>query len=115
MRTLKVTNGELVFKNNSLVWLEGKDAVIQRIANRLRLWKSEWFLSLDDGIDWLDIFNSQVLPGRIKATVKRELLKDKYVDEIVQLDVTFIRERRTLKINFKALGSLGESQGSVEL
>ena len=70
LKTLQMIDGELVIQDGSPVWLTGAKAVRQRLENRLSLWKGDWFLDPELGIDWLDILDGAIDLQRLKVLIK---------------------------------------------
>ena len=56
VRVLKVTDeGKIVRENGDFVWLEDNDAITQLVRQKIKVFKGEWFLDLDLGIDYYGI------------------------------------------------------------
>ncbi|EQA45398.1 hypothetical protein LEP1GSC050_3082 [Leptospira broomii serovar Hurstbridge str. 5399] len=114
MRTLKVENNDLVYKNGRLVQLEGIDALEQILGNRLKLFLGEWFLAPAEGVDWIGLVDQGpfLQPGFINA-IKTALLKEPSVTSITKLDANFDRAARQVTITFQVQSNLGVLSSTV--
>jgi hypothetical protein len=66
--------GDLAIVNNELVLVIGADEVAQRVTQRLRTFRGEWFLNLDAGVPYYQEIlvknpSSTVVEGRLKAEI----------------------------------------------
>ena len=113
LKTWKLKDRDLVFNNGNFVEITDNDALVQRLENRLKLWKGEFEYLPNEGIDYLDLFNSKRSEKQIAAVLKAELLKDPYITSVPQFDITLNRSTRVLSGTFKAKGNLGPVEGSV--
>ncbi len=84
MKTLKQIDNDIYIDPTSknVVWIQGKECLIQRIQNRLKMYKGEWVYSINDGIDWFALLQQRdkVL---YENAIRDELLKD---SEIIAVD-----------------------------
>ena len=101
LRTWKVKDGYIQYKNDDVIWIEDADALIQRLAMRLRKWIGEWFREEDEGVDWPDIFEAGTDLARVNAIIKLELLKDDLVSSVDSVESEYNGSNRSLKINFE--------------
>jgi hypothetical protein len=58
MRTLKILNNDLILTDNTFEMSEDVNALAEVVEARLKLWKGEWFLETDSGIDYLNLFQN---------------------------------------------------------
>lgn len=100
-------NGNLVFP---IVWLSGIDAIVQGVRCRLRLWLGEWFLKLEDGVDWQDIFGSKPMnQSLLESEVQKQILATPGVDGVVQLSVTLDNAARSATVTAVASTAFGDT------
>ena len=109
MKALKLINGDIVFERGRPVMVEGIECLAQRLKNAIKLDRRSWFLDIDKGIEWLDIFEDKPVPrrvihSRISSVLKNdpEVLSTNYIDLVVD------RPERTLKIIFSVNSIYGE-------
>lgn len=71
---LQDDKGDLVFTDNELTFVYGADEVKQRVTQRLRAFRGEWFLDLDVGVPYYQEIlvknpSTTVVEGRLKQTI----------------------------------------------
>jgi len=102
VRTLKVENNDFVKVNGRLVWVEGIEALRQILKNRISLGLGEWFLSLEEGIDWFGLLNQKVFfEERVIAQIKAAIRKEPAITNIDFITATFSRAERKISISFQ--------------
>lgn len=105
-------NNELVFENGDLVWSRGIDAVVQQCRIALQMFQDEWFLNLDAGLPYWDQILGQKPAVAMQAAqiyIRRELERVDAVVAITKLEVTYVRETRTLKVRWQVDTEFGET------
>ena len=56
IRVLKIdSDGKFVRENGDFVWLTDNDAITQVIKQKIQIFKGEWFMDLDLGVDYYNI------------------------------------------------------------
>lgn len=99
MKTLEVNNGNFTREGYSWKTLSGIDAIKQRIEHKLLLVKSNWFLNIESGIDWLNLFEKPVSFRRIKHEIKKELDKDINLYSLENVSIDLDSKNRSISIN----------------
>lgn len=103
------SNGDVIIENNKIKMVDGTELISQTIQTVLGTNKNEWFLNIDEGID----FNN--LLGKKKND---EIIRNEIIQGLQQVDSSFVletfncdfdRKHRKLIINFKAKNSAGET------
>jgi hypothetical protein len=109
MTDLKLDDdGDLALEGNSLVLISGGDEVAQRLLNRLRLWRGEWFLNLNRGTPYREeIFVKRTALSRIESAIKREILTTSGVLELLEYTQDLDIATRRLTVSFKAKATDG--------
>lgn len=97
------------------------DAMEQRLRNRLKLYKGEWYLAPNEGIPWLQLKGKANNIDTMRKAIINELKRDPEVISIQSLDVILIdtpekaekynKKIRTLIVNF----SVSSPYGTVEV
>ena len=103
MRDIELQDGDVVIEGNDLAIITGSRATRQRIEQKFRLWRGEWFLNTAAGVPWLQ----QVLGQRpsqqvIFGIVRRVVADDPEVDEVLNIEVDYTGSERRLSISFRA-------------
>ena len=56
IKILKVdSDGKVVRENGDFVWLTDNDAITQLVRQRIQVFKGEWFMNIELGIDYYNI------------------------------------------------------------
>jgi len=90
MRTLKVTNGDLVISNGDFAMIQEDEELAQSVRMNIEAAQGEWFLDLNYGMDRepfetkpfneesarLAIVEAATADGRIQAVDRLELVSD---------------------------------------
>lgn len=71
---LQDDKGDLAFTDNELTLVIGADEVTQRVTQRLRTFRGEWFLDLDIGVPYYQEIliknpSDTIVEGRLKAEI----------------------------------------------
>lgn len=109
--------GDVMLDNGTFRALTGDDAVVQRIRNRLKLWKAEFYLGPSNGMDWETLLNRKPFSsGLTKAEIRRVLTKDPIVTNVVSLGIeSFDAATRSLVISFQVNTDEGLVTGTADL
>ena len=109
MSELKTASGDLVLEGNSLVLVTGADEVRQRVEQRLRMIRSEWFLDVTAGLPWFsDIFAKGQTRGVIEALIKNEIVRTPGVRELTAFELTIDKFTREARITAEIKGTDGD-------
>jgi hypothetical protein len=105
-------NGDMIFGHGtSDYYVDNWQLVLQAIVTRLRLWKGEWYLSLEDGTPW-----EQEILGKttkfLRDSALQEIILNTYgVTELLYFYSWFDREKRFFLVTFKAQTIYGIVEG----
>ncbi len=112
MKAFALKDKDIVLENNRIKLIEGEDALRQRILNKVSMFKGEWFLLPDEGIDWLGILGRKFVNDReMQIELESVLSSDAEVNTINYIDIAFDNEAREVIISF----SLNTIYGEVNL
>lgn len=109
-------NQDILFNNSKHVILADKtEDVKQRIFLKLDLIKGEWFLDRQEGFPWLEIFSltGEEQLKKVKEEVKKVLLNDKAVKEIIELNVRRENNEKLI-VNFSVKTTI-DNEFSMEI
>ena len=88
---------------------EGIEAVRQRVLQRLRFTRGEWFLSERDGVPYADaIFNQGLDAGLAAQVIAGELLRLDVVKSVEVVAASLSPITRRLRVAFRVETNLGE-------
>lgn len=103
--------GDLVLENGDLVLSTGQEAIKQNILQRLRAYKGEWFLNIEDGVPYFqDILKKNPNPRAVDGAFKVAILGTPGVTELTSFDLKYDTVTRGLKLSF----SVNTIEGSVD-
>ena len=114
MKTFKLINGDRVIVNGQAVVIQDGECLAQRLQNAIRLDKGSWFLNIDKGIEWMDIFGNKSVSARaIYTRIMNILKKDTEVTSVNSINITSDRSERTMSVTFSVNSKYGEVSGTV--
>lgn len=96
---LQDSRGDLAITDNELTFVEGADEVTQRLTQRLRTFRGEWFLNLLSGVPYYqDILIKNPSAIKVEGTLKQEISETPGVLEILffELDVDNLQRISTV-------------------
>ena len=109
------SNGDVIIENNKIKMVDGTELIRQAVQTVLGTNKNEWFLNIDEGIDFNNILGTKK---------DDEIIRNEIIQGLQQVDGSFVletfnwdfdRKHRKLTIHFKARNSAGETvSGSSE-
>lgn len=116
-------DGDILLDETGLHFVSGKEAVVQGVLFRLRMFKGEWQLNQDIGVPYFEelIGDASKVAGvedRARAAFGAAILDVPGVDKILQLDVKLDRSTRKMTVTWRAQCSFGDSvvaEGTVEV
>lgn len=106
------SNGDVIIEKNKIKMVDGVELIRQTVQTVLGTNKNEWFLNIDEGIDFNNIL------GKKKND---EIIRNEIIQGLQQVDSSFVletfnydfdRKNRKLTIDFKAKNSDGETVDS---
>lgn len=105
---LNETTNDLAVEGNELVLITGADEVEQRLRNRLRMYRGEWFLDTLRGVPYRQTVLAKGMSlERIAAAIKREILTTSGVLALLSYDQSFDSAQRNLTVSFQVQATDG--------
>ncbi len=101
-------NGDIIIEKNKIKMIDGVDLINQTVKTVIGTNKTEWFLNIDEGID----FNNLLSKKKDDEIIRNEILQG-----LQQVDSSFVLEtfncdfnskHRKLTISFTAKNSSGD-------
>ena len=102
------TDGDIALTNGRLTLLSGPFEKAQKILNRLRLFKGEWFLDTRIGVPYFTVVlikNPDL--DIVKRLFRRVVLSVPGVVDLPEIQVTWDTKARTLAYSFRAIDDAG--------
>ena len=112
-----VENGyDIVLKTNGdFDFVTDNDATVQRLEQKLRLWKGEYFLARESGVPYFqDILGQKPTPAILSTIFRTVINSDTYVQSIDDLTLEFEDTNRLVTVSFEAT-LIDATQISVEV
>lgn len=108
------SNGDLSIVNGSIELLRDGDALSQILTNKLKLFKGEFSLEPEEGLDWLTLLSSSVNAEEILAVqIRKLLLADSHVIAVEAIELDFDRSESKMNGYFRVLSTFGTVTGSI--
>jgi len=109
------SNNDLVIEGFDLQLTSNKISLGQLLKQRLKSFKGDWFLDINEGMPYYeDIIGQRNSVDAIRAIFTREIRQTEGVKDIVSLDMSVGARTRTLNVSFVVLDELGNNV-NVEL
>ena len=103
MIDLEVLNGDIVIRNGDVAMVSGAQATRQRIEQKFKLWRGEWFLDVNAGFPWLqDILGRRPSPQVVRSLVFDLVQSDPGIRTVENLELEQDSPQRRLTIRFRA-------------
>ncbi len=113
-KAIKLTDtNDLDFSTGSLIIIDEKEELAQRIKVSLQTWLGEWFLDNSAGVDWLTLMERGTNIIKVKTEIQVNILQFEEVTQIQDFKVTFDNASRRFDISGKIFSIFGN--GSINL
>lgn len=103
-------NGDWIFGRGRAGYKKGADEVRQNVATRIKCFRNDWFLDINDGIDWYALLGQKNTRDQIVREVEKVVLQTVGVLSIETLEVVpdvtepdRKKRKLTLLIRFKTI------------
>jgi hypothetical protein len=94
---------DLSIENGDLVLVDKSDCAAQHVAQRIKLFKGEWFLDLDAGIPWFqDILKKNPNPNLVDGILKNAIIESPDIVELLSFNLDYDTGTRELTVDFSA-------------
>ena len=105
---LQTVDGDIAIVDGRLKLVTGADEKAQKIKNRLRLFRGEWFLDTRLGTPWYKVvFVKNPDLDLIRRLFRKVILSVEGVSDVQTLDLQWDRAARTLSYSFEAVADDG--------
>ncbi len=102
------TDDDLEFDGVDLQIVDGADAILQHLKQRLKLFLGEWFLDTRRGVAYFQqILKKNPDPVAIDGIFKSTIVNTPGILELLEFDLDMDLHIRQLTLNFKALTTEG--------
>lgn len=94
-------NNDIVMQQGDLTFVSDGKAVRQRLEQKLRLWRGEWFLDLNAGVPWLQsILGKRPRPTVVAGIIRQLIESDPQVLSVENITIDYDDDKRKLNIRF---------------
>ncbi len=105
------TDGDIDLSDGkALAWIADEDAIAQRVAIRLRMFRGEWYLDADLGVDYAGRVLGVTDASRAEAEIKRAILGVPGIAELSSFTLTL--DGGAASVVWSALTDTGALVGS---
>lgn len=105
---LSPSYGDLLIENGNVTLVDGKDAIVQHVLQRLRTFQEEWFLDITVGIPYLQqIMVKNPDLNKVDALIINEILGTPGITELLSFQSAVDNNLRQLAISFRARSTDG--------
>lgn len=101
MKTLKVLNGDIVFKNKELEMISEKEEIKQNIERIISTRLGEWFLNQDFGLNYENITQKNYDEDLVRLDFIEALSLEPRFEELLEFEI-IQKPNRVGEIRFKA-------------
>lgn len=101
MKTLRITNNDLVFSDGNLEMVEGNEEVMQSTERILTTNKKEFFLNIILGLDYNAIQGRGKSEESIRFAILEAINQDERINDIEIMEISVDRKLRELKVDFQ--------------
>lgn len=108
MRTLKVTNGDLVIGNGNFTMIEDDEELVQSVRMNLEAAQGEWFLDLNYGMDREPFETKPFNEEAVQLAIIEAATTDERIQAVDQLELVPDFKNRRLTVSMKLLKANGE-------
>lgn len=94
-------SGDIVIRNGQFVFVEGDEELAQQVRLSLQTEKGEWFLDLEEGMDYTPIFSKQ-----FNDTEARDAMLEAISDvsePLLAEEISFVRDTKARKMEIKPI------------
>lgn len=97
-------NGDWTFGQGRANYLIGPDEVLQRVITRIKSFKNDWFLDVDQCIDWINLLANRNNSKIIEDEIERVTLSTPGVRSVKQVKILSINKRdATILLSFDTI------------
>ena len=106
-----LSSGDATVRGGDVVMIDEPLATRQRLEQKFRLWRGEWFLNINTGFPWLeDVLGQRPRPEVLRSLVHDLVTNDPGVRSMDNLTLTFEGVDRQLRIVFTATLTTGTTE-----
>jgi hypothetical protein len=104
------SDGDLDLSSGTLQWIDGIDAIAQRVRTRLQFFRGEWFLDQRLGVPWFQVILGAKGGEQVAAQILRAVIEGTPgVDRVDELSLDLDGTTRTAAVAFRATTISGEA------
>jgi len=81
------SNGDFTFGAGLANYISEKDALNQKVATRLKSFKNDNPLNMDDNIDWIDLLGRKGTEDTILKEIDRVVMQTSGVTKVTKLEI----------------------------
>jgi len=95
MATSRITSdSDWTFGQGLANYARGSEEVAQNVKTRIKMFKNDWFLDVDDGIDWFNILGNKNNINTITNEIERVAGDTDGVRSIINIELKLVGQSR---------------------
>ncbi|WP_426353649.1 DUF2634 domain-containing protein [Exiguobacterium sp. R-39] len=108
MRTIKVTNGDIVINNGDFVMIDEDEELAQSVRMNIEAAQGEWFLDLNYGMDRESIETKPYNEEAVQLAIIEAATADERIQSVEDLVLTPDFMTRRLSVSMRLIKQTGE-------
>ena len=98
------SDGDMTFGQGLANLASGSEAIRQNVVTRIKCFKNDWFLNIDEHIDWFNILGEKNNKSTILSEVKRVTAETYGVVKVTKIEVESESNRNAIiNLNFTTI------------
>jgi len=98
-----LSSGDVQISSGDVVYIDEPSSTRQRLEQKFRLWRGEWFLNVNAGFPWMqDVLGQKPRPEVLRSLAYDLVVNDPGVRSVDDLTTGFENVDRQLRITFTA-------------
>ena len=90
------SNGDWIFGRGKASYKTRSEAIRQNVVTGLRPFTNDWFLNLDHGNPWIELFGSKASEDKILRTVEKSVTLTEGVRRLDSLELISTTDRKAV-------------------
>ena len=110
MLDYEITDGDIRISGGDVATVSGAQATRQRLEQKFKLWRGEWFLDVNAGFPWIEeILGQRPAPQVVRSLVFDVVQSDPGIRTVENLELEQDSPQRRLTIRFRARLTNGDT------
>ena len=94
------SGGDWIFGSGKASYKTQSEAVLQSIKTRLKSFTDDWFLNIEDGVDWITLLGSKGNEYKINREIEKTILQTEGVVAIINFSTTLTDRNLSVSVKY---------------